>query len=228
MGVGRIVATIVEHEGVAGLETEERSDALGISLEEVEHQLLPPRELLGDVAEEVLHLLRHELGLVRPALYVKAYEVGEGGEDGVGLAKGYDADVAVRFFEAAHLAAQLVAVLLIEGVEVGFPIAGEVEAGRDGFKLLVLAIPPCSVTPWWKRDQREIVDKGQLLRLQRIAARHDFPLLDLAPAFAKRGNPKDAEWPHDSHWSKTGHRWTAEAIAEFIAAHEDSLFGAHP
>ena len=103
------------------------------------------------------------------------------------------------------------------------------EAGRrDGFKLLVLPIPYVSVTPWWKRDQREIVDKGQLLRLQRIAARHDFPLLDLATAFAKRGNPKDAEWPHDSHWSPTGHRWTAEAIAEFIAAHEDSLFGAHP
>lgn len=103
------------------------------------------------------------------------------------------------------------------------------EAGRrDGFKLLVLAIPPCSVTPWWKRNQREIVDKGQLLRLQRIAARHDFPVLDLATAFAKRGDPRDAEWPHDSHWTQTGHRWTAEAIAEFIAAHEESVFGARP
>ncbi|MEO8576504.1 MAG: SGNH/GDSL hydrolase family protein [Gemmatimonadales bacterium] len=101
------------------------------------------------------------------------------------------------------------------------------EAGRrDGFKLLVLAIPPCSVTPWWKRDQREIVDKGQLLRIQRIAARHDIPLLDLAPAFAKRGDPKDAEWRYDSHWNQTGHRWTAEAIAEFIAAHEEFLIGA--
>jgi hypothetical protein len=35
---------------------------------------------------------------------------------------------------------------------------------RDGFKLVVLAIPPCSATPWWKRDQRGIVDKGLLLR----------------------------------------------------------------
>lgn len=101
------------------------------------------------------------------------------------------------------------------------------EAGRrDGFKLLVLAIPPVSVTPWWKRDQREIVDKGQLLRLQRIAARHDFPILDLATAFAKRGDPRDAEWSYDSHWNHTGHRWTAEAIAEYIADHEESLFGA--
>ena len=101
------------------------------------------------------------------------------------------------------------------------------EAGRrDGFKLLVLATPLCSVTPWWKRDQREIVDKGMLLRLQRIAARHDIPLLDLATAFAKRGDPVDARWPHDFHWSQTGHRWTAEAIAEFIAAHENSLLGA--
>ena len=101
------------------------------------------------------------------------------------------------------------------------------EAGRrDGFRLVVLAIPPCSVTPWWKRDQRAIVDKGQLRRLQRIAARHDVPVLDLATAFAKRGDPKLAEWPHDSHWNQTGHRWTAEAIAEFIATHEDSLLSA--
>ena len=103
------------------------------------------------------------------------------------------------------------------------------EAGRrDGFKLLVLPIWPCSVTPWWKRHQREIVDKGQLLRLQRIAARHDITVLDLATAFAKRGDPNDGSWPHDAHWSQTGHRWTAEVIAEFIAANEDSLFGAHP
>jgi hypothetical protein len=101
------------------------------------------------------------------------------------------------------------------------------EAGkRDGFKLLVLAIPPLSKTPWWKSNQREIVDKGQLLRLQRIAARHDFPVLDLAAAFAKRGNIEDARWPHDSHWSPTGHRWAADAIAEYIAAHKDSLLGA--
>lgn len=64
---------------------------------------------------------------------------------------------------------------------------------------MVLAIPPVSLTPWWKRDQREIVDKGQLLRLQRIAARHDFPILDLAIEFEKRGNPRDAEWRYDSH-----------------------------
>ena len=99
---------------------------------------------------------------------------------------------------------------------------------RDGFRLVVLAIPPCSATPWWKRDQREIVDKGLLLRLQGIATRHAIPLIDLATEFAKRGNPKDAEWPHDAHWSPTGHRWTAEVIAEFIAAHEESLLGTSP
>jgi len=103
------------------------------------------------------------------------------------------------------------------------------EAGRrDGFKLLVLAIPPCSLTPWWNRNQREIVDRGLLHRLERIAARHDIPLIDLATEFAKRGNPKDAEWRHDSHWNPTGHRWTAEVIAEYIAAHRDSLFVARP
>lgn len=103
------------------------------------------------------------------------------------------------------------------------------EAGRrDGFKLLVLALPACSVTPWGKHNQREMLDKGQLLRLQRIAARHGFSVLDLAPAFAKRGDPKDASWPNDGHWNQTGHRWAAEAIAEFIAAHEESLLGARP
>jgi hypothetical protein len=92
------------------------------------------------------------------------------------------------------------------------------EAGRrDGFKLVVLAIPPCSATPSGISDRREIVDKGQLVRLQRIADRHGFPVIDLATEFAKRGKLRDAEWRHDSHWNQTGHRWTAEVIAEFIA-----------
>ena len=72
---------------------------------------------------------------------------------------------------------------------------------RDGFKLLVLATPPVSVTPWWKRNQREIVDKGMLLRLQRIASRDNFPLIDLAAELAKRSTPEATQWPHDAHWN---------------------------
>ena len=91
------------------------------------------------------------------------------------------------------------------------------DARRDGFKLVVLAIPPMSATPWWDSDKRHLDDKGQLIRLQRIAARYDFPVVDLAPEFAKRGNPKDAEWKYDSHWNVTGHRWTAEVLADYVA-----------
>ena len=96
-------------------------------------------------------------------------------------------------------------------------------AKRDGFRMLIAAIPPCSETPWWGRRHRELVDRGMLVRLERIAARHGLPLLDLAPAFARRGDLRAAHWRHDPHWSPTGHRWAAEAITELLASDDRFL-----
>jgi hypothetical protein len=96
---------------------------------------------------------------------------------------------------------------------------------RDGFELLILATPPCSATPARRPDRRELVDKGLLKRIERIAARHDMPVVDLATAFAERGNPEDAHWRHDSHWNAVGHRWAAEVVADFVDAHAERLLG---
>ena len=94
---------------------------------------------------------------------------------------------------------------------------------RDGFDLLMLAVPSCSDTPPSRPGRRELVDKGMLRRIERIAARHDIPLVDLATAFAARGDPKKAHWDHDAHWSATGHRWAAEVVADFVDAHPQLL-----
>lgn len=93
---------------------------------------------------------------------------------------------------------------------------------RDhGFEMIVAAIPPCSLTPWYRADKRELVDRGLLLRLQEIASRHGLSVLDLYPEFAQRGDPESAHWRHDSHWNATGHRWAAEAIASSVATRFD-------
>jgi hypothetical protein len=90
------------------------------------------------------------------------------------------------------------------------------DARRDGFTLAVLANPECSTPPGSNPLKRELADKGQLLRLQQIGARYGFPVVDLAPEFAKRGGLKRAQWRYDSHWNTTGHRWVAEIIADFV------------
>jgi hypothetical protein len=100
------------------------------------------------------------------------------------------------------------------------------EKQRHGFELIVAAIPQCSMTPWHKRDQRELVERGSFLRLERSATRHGLSLVDLAAAFTRRGDPNAASWKHDQHWNAVGHRWAAEAIAEFVVANETRLFHA--
>ena len=34
------------------------------------------------------------------------------------------------------------------------------------------------------------------------------------------GQLGDARWPHDAHWSPTGHRWAAEALFEYISRNQ--------
>ena len=46
----------------------------------------------------------------------------------------------------------------------------------------------------------------------------EFALESMAlyPAFVARGGTALAKWQHDGHWTPTGHRWAADAIAEFL------------
>ena len=100
------------------------------------------------------------------------------------------------------------------------------EQRRRGFEMLVVALPTCSLGPTTNR-YREVIDRGMLMRLQAIAAEYGFPVLDLAPSFAAHGDAAAVRWKHDVHWTPAGHRWAAEAIADYIAANRDRLFMKH-
>ena len=64
---------------------------------------------------------------------------------------------------------------------------------------------------------------NQLKRITEIAERVGIPVLDLYPAFAERGDWRDTEFAYDSHWNALGHRWAAEAIADYLLEHRELL-----
>ena len=64
---------------------------------------------------------------------------------------------------------------------------------------------------------------NQLKRITEIAGRVGIPFLDLHRAFAERGDWRDAEFAHDNHWNALGHRWAAEAIADYLLEHRELL-----
>ena len=77
-------------------------------------------------------------------------------------------------------------------------------------------------------DSRYTFDElNQLKRITGIAARVGVPVLDLYPAFAERGDWRDTEFAHDGHWNALGHRWAAEAIADYLLEHRELLSPTH-
>ena len=73
-------------------------------------------------------------------------------------------------------------------------------------------------------DSRYTFDElNQLKRITGIAARVGVPVLDLHSAFAARGDWRDTEFAHDRHWNALGHRWAAEAIADYLLEHRELL-----
>jgi hypothetical protein len=83
-------------------------------------------------------------------------------------------------------------------------------AARDGFSLLVAAV----------EQVEQPSSTGQIDRLRQILDELGLPLLNLRPEFAKRGDIDTARWKFDGHWTPTGHRWAAEAIAEYLDRHD--------
>ena len=68
-------------------------------------------------------------------------------------------------------------------------------------------------------------------RITGIAARVGVPVLDLYAAFAERGDWRDTEFAYDNHWNALGHRWAAEALADYLLEHRELLsptHGEHP
>lgn len=55
-----------------------------------------------------------------------------------------------------------------------------------------------------------------------IAEARGIPVIDQYDYIIRQnGNIKDAHWPHDIHWSPTGHRWAAEALLEYLKQHPE-------
>ena len=100
-----------------------------------------------------------------------------------------------------------------------------------GGALLLVAIP--QVVAFYRDycaddDSRYTFDKlNQLKRITGIAERVGIPVLDLYPAFAERGDWRDTEFAHDFHWNALGHRWAAEAIADYLLEHRELLSPMH-
>ena len=51
----------------------------------------------------------------------------------------------------------------------------------------------------------------------------DIPVVDHYEYIVRQGgSPVDATWPLDMHWNPAGHQWAAEALLEWLAAHQEA------
>ena len=84
-------------------------------------------------------------------------------------------------------------------------------ADRDGAAVVVLATSGMG-SP----------GDGQFDGLQAMAAARGFSIVSQHDYVIRQGGRiEDARWPHDDHWTPTGHRWAAEALIEWLRAHQD-------
>ena len=55
--------------------------------------------------------------------------------------------------------------------------------------------------------------------MERLAAARDIPAIDqMDHILARGGDPYDAHWPNDPHWSPQGHQWAAEALLDWLVS----------
>ena len=88
-------------------------------------------------------------------------------------------------------------------------------ADRDGVSLMILATDLMSWPPRPTREGR----KGRLPidSLHNLADAADIPVVTMYDyVVARGGRVEDLHFRHDSHWNQTGHRWAAEAVAEYL------------
>ena len=56
-------------------------------------------------------------------------------------------------------------------------------------------------------------------RMKGLAAERDIPVIDqMSHILDQGGDPRDAHFPNDAHWSPQGHQWAAEALLDWMAA----------
>jgi hypothetical protein len=92
-------------------------------------------------------------------------------------------------------------------------------AQADGFHLLMLAAYNVTrhYAPGTVRMGRSMRDRGAFLRLEELAAARDIPLIDQYGYILEQGgDPGEARFSVDRHWSEQGHVWAAEAVLEYF------------
>ena len=81
-------------------------------------------------------------------------------------------------------------------------------ADRDGAAIVVL-----SVHDNHRHPRTDAVLRGMTEPL-------GIPVIDQFDWIARAGGRvRDAQWPHDRHWSPQGHQWAAEAIFDWLRRH---------
>ena len=77
---------------------------------------------------------------------------------------------------------------------------------------------PPDVSPTYPPSPGE----GRFDGLQAMAAARSIPVVSQHDYIIRQGGRiEDAYWPHNAHWSPTGHRWAAEALLEWLREHQD-------
>jgi hypothetical protein len=82
-------------------------------------------------------------------------------------------------------------------------------AERDQFKLLIVATDGVTIPTM----------SGQIDRLKKLAGELQIPLFDLYPAWEKHGIA-GGKFKFDGHWNVQGHRWSADAIFDYLNSHQ--------
>lgn len=92
-------------------------------------------------------------------------------------------------------------------------------AQADGAQIVVLATSQLS-TPEKAGDPDYA--RRQFERLREVTSRQGIPLIDQYE-FINRigGDPTQAQFKHDGHWSPQGHQWAASAIWDYLEAHPE-------
>ena len=86
----------------------------------------------------------------------------------------------------------------------------------DGFKILVVASERLSLDSDKNEHGRLLRADGQMRRLKDITNRVGMPVLDLAPTFEKHRSDPYGRIEFEGHWNPIGHRWVAEAVADYL------------
>ena len=84
-------------------------------------------------------------------------------------------------------------------------------ADRDGARLVILTTHTLGTAGNPRFD-----------RLNAMTAELSIPLINQHDYIIGIGaDPRNAEWNHDWHWNKDGHRWAAEALLEWLRDNQD-------